>query len=235
MSQYKTIEGIRYSAELLNLATAASGEDGTGKMDMSTVEKMFAILASDNRYSELEKRTIWYIRSNFEFEKDADAHLRKEIRSWAGKRAKRNQAKSPKNTSSSASNSKTPVKVKHFDEYVNEETGEVFDTLQEWGQSILSGDAWSGLSDYLYEYDCEYIVETLDNGTTVESYQDYKRGYEVNRYMYRGCDGKVYGLYSTIYVYEHCENSDFEEFEIREKIVLMAGPKGFTHGDVYRG
>ena len=213
MSQYKTIEGIRYSAELLNLATTAAGEDGTGKIDMSTVEKMFALLSSDNRYSELEKRTVGYIRANFEFAEDADAHFRKEIRSWAGKRAKRKK-----------SGLKSSFKVKHFDEYVNEETGEVFDSLAEWGRSITPS-AWEGLQTYLYEYDCEYIVETLDDGTKVDSENDYKRGYEIRRFMYRGCDGKIYGFFIQNWDnYGEEVITEFQEFVIKEQVIYVALP-----------
>ena len=111
--------------------------------------------------------------------------------------------------------------------------GEVFATILEWGQSLPKG--WGGISDYLDEYPgCKYLVEVLDWGTTVESMQDYKRGYELNRYMYRGYDGKIYGFYVTEYVMEYTECTEFEEFEIKETKVYTAGPKGFKNGDLYR-
>ena len=163
MSRYKTIKGIRYSKELLNLADEASGPDKKQPIKLDTVKKFIQVLKSDNRYSSLEKRTIGYIRANFDFTDEANTYMRSEVRSWTGIELSDSSSTTHPTTTSSAP-SETDSKdtdtsnTQQFTEFVNEETGEVYSTILEWGKSLTK--SWSGIEDYLYEYPgCKYLTE----------------------------------------------------------------------------
>ena len=112
------------------------------------------------------------------------------------------------------------------EKFVNEGTGKIFDSLLQWGQDIVG--RGEHLKDYLSHFkNCTYIIETLDNGTIVESDPCQLSGFDYYRYMYRGCDGKIYGYYYTNYTYEEAyvgadEFSNFLEFEIRKVVTYKA-------------
>ena len=87
-SFYKQIDGVQYSRRLLDWADEAVAGRGDGRISVSDAEGLFDKLASDNRYSDLEKRTIKYIRENYNWTEAGDAFLRGAIRSWAAARAR---------------------------------------------------------------------------------------------------------------------------------------------------
>ena len=85
-SFYKQIDGVQYSRSLLNWADEAVAGRGDGRISVSDAEELFDKLASDNRYSDLEKRTIKYIRENYNWTDSGNAFLRGAVRSWAATR-----------------------------------------------------------------------------------------------------------------------------------------------------
>jgi ribosomal protein L29 len=92
-SHYKQIKGIKYSAALITKADQLVEGQGDGRISLEDTEQLYAILGTDGKYSDLEKRTLSYIRDNYKFTEQADAFLRKQIRSWAAIRGHRNSKK----------------------------------------------------------------------------------------------------------------------------------------------
>ena len=93
-SHYKQIKGIKYSAPLLSAADEMVAGQGDGRISLEDAEKLFAILGKDGKYSDLEKRSLSYVRENYTFTEAGDTFLRSQIRSWAAKRGHKNSTKS---------------------------------------------------------------------------------------------------------------------------------------------
>ena len=87
-SFYKQIDGVQYSRRLLDWADEAVAGRGDGRISVSDAEELFDRLASDSRYSDLEKRTIKYIRETYNWTEAGDAYLRGAVRSWAAAKAR---------------------------------------------------------------------------------------------------------------------------------------------------
>ena len=85
-SFYKQIDGVQYSRRLLDWADEAVAGRGDGRISVSDAEELFDVLASDSRYSDLEKRTIKYIRETYNWTDAGNAYLRGAVRSWAATR-----------------------------------------------------------------------------------------------------------------------------------------------------
>lgn len=82
-SHYRQIDGVKYSKELLDLADELVAGKGDGRISVADAERIFATLEGDGKYSDLEKRTVSYIRQNYNQTEAADTYLRGAIRSWA--------------------------------------------------------------------------------------------------------------------------------------------------------
>ena len=87
-SFYKQIDGVQYSRRILDWADEAVAGRGDGRISVSDAEELFDRLASDSRYSDLEKRTIKYIRETYNWTEAGDAFLRGAVRSWAAAKAR---------------------------------------------------------------------------------------------------------------------------------------------------
>ena len=88
-SHYKQIDGVKYSREILDMADELMGGKGDGRISVADAEKLFAQLEKDGKYTDLEKRTIAYLRdenSSYKFTDAADEAFRTKIRSWAATR-----------------------------------------------------------------------------------------------------------------------------------------------------
>jgi len=85
-SYYKFIEGKTYDRNMLDVASqAAPRKRGKPIIDMSLAQNLFQTLADRNTYTDIEKRTMKYIRENFAFTKEADTYIHSEIRKLAAK------------------------------------------------------------------------------------------------------------------------------------------------------
>ncbi len=85
---YKTIQGKQYDRALLENADAAVAGRGDGRISLDDAVSIFAQLQDSNSYTEVEKRTVSYIRTHYKFTPEADAWLRKQVRSWAASRGR---------------------------------------------------------------------------------------------------------------------------------------------------
>ena len=64
---YQSIDGVQYEKELLDLAKKHTSGRGEGKISKEEVVDLFKSAADGQGVTETEKRTLEYIRSNFDF------------------------------------------------------------------------------------------------------------------------------------------------------------------------
>ena len=91
-SHYRQINKVKYSAALLDAADEMVAGQGDGRISLEDAEKLFEMLGNDGKYSDLEKRTLAYIRDNYKFTETGDTFLRTQIRSWAAVRGHKKAA-----------------------------------------------------------------------------------------------------------------------------------------------
>ncbi len=91
---YKRIKNQNYDRELLEIADKAIAGRGDGQISLDDAEKILWAVKDNGEYTDIEKKTIHYIRDNYKFTKKADTWFRKEIRSWAA--SKKGSAKKTK-------------------------------------------------------------------------------------------------------------------------------------------
>ena len=93
-SHYKQIDGVQYSREILDMADELMAGKGDGRISIEDANTLFAQIEKDGKYSDLEKRTIAYLRddnSPYNFTDAANDALRTKIRSWAATRGHQNK------------------------------------------------------------------------------------------------------------------------------------------------
>lgn len=64
---YITIDGVNYEKELIELAKEHTTGKGEGKISKDEVKDLFKSAEDGRSVTETEKRTLGYIRKNFEF------------------------------------------------------------------------------------------------------------------------------------------------------------------------
>lgn len=64
---YKTIDGVKYEKELLDLAEKHTTGAGEGKLSKDEVAELFKSASDGQGVTDTEKETLAYIRKNFEF------------------------------------------------------------------------------------------------------------------------------------------------------------------------
>ena len=88
-SHYRQIDGVKYSAELLDIADGLVAGKGDGRISADDAADLFDKLAKDGKYTDLEKTTIAYIRSEaspYKWTEAGDKALRFAVRVWAAER-----------------------------------------------------------------------------------------------------------------------------------------------------
>ncbi|MCT8333915.1 OmpA family protein [Leptospira sp. 85282-16] len=83
-SYYRTISGKQYDNELLEIAEKAT-KRSKAPIGKNIAKTLFDAIKDGGDYTDVEKRTVKYIRDNFKFSAEADEYLRSEIRKWAAK------------------------------------------------------------------------------------------------------------------------------------------------------
>jgi len=83
---YKNIKGKNYDRKLLDLAGKLNAESRRCLFTKVDVQRLYDVVADADKYTDVEKRTMHYIRKNYKFTEAADALFRTKIRSWAAKR-----------------------------------------------------------------------------------------------------------------------------------------------------
>lgn len=93
-SYYRTIRGRTYDRELLEIVEKATKRTKS-PLSKSVARSLFQALSDGGKYTDIEKRTIQYIRSHFSFAKEADEFLRTEVRKWAAENSKSGKKRYP--------------------------------------------------------------------------------------------------------------------------------------------
>ncbi|MCG6151243.1 OmpA family protein [Leptospira bandrabouensis] len=83
-SYYRTISGKHYDNELLEIVEKAT-KRSKAPIGKNIAKTLFDAIKDGGDYTDVEKRTVKYIRDNFKFSPEADEYLRSEIRKWAAK------------------------------------------------------------------------------------------------------------------------------------------------------
>ena len=82
-SYYKNIAGKNYDREMLEIADEAIAGVGDGRISVEDAKKLLGAVKDANKYTDIEKATMKYIRENYKFTYASDQWFRKEIRKWA--------------------------------------------------------------------------------------------------------------------------------------------------------
>lgn len=85
MSQnyYKVIDGNKYDSEMIVLADQSVAGQGDGRISLEDAKLLLAGVKDANKYTDIEKATMHYIRDHYRFTEAADKWFRTQIRSWA--------------------------------------------------------------------------------------------------------------------------------------------------------
>jgi len=82
-SYYKTIDGVKYDRELLELADKLTEGQGDGRLSVDDAKQLYEEVADGDSYTDIEKDTVKYLRENYKWTDAADDWFRTEIRKWA--------------------------------------------------------------------------------------------------------------------------------------------------------
>ena len=80
---YKTIDGKDYDREMLEIADEAVAGAGDGRISIKNAQKLLGAVKDANKYTDIEKATMKYIRDNYKFTDASDQWFRTEIQKWA--------------------------------------------------------------------------------------------------------------------------------------------------------
>ncbi|UKN02576.1 hypothetical protein K6119_03500 [Paracrocinitomix mangrovi] len=84
MSYYKTIDGVKYDKEILDLADKLTAGQGDGRLSVDDAGQLLEAVKDGGTYTDIEKETMAYVRDNYQWTDAADEWFRTEIRKWAG-------------------------------------------------------------------------------------------------------------------------------------------------------
>lgn len=89
MSQdyYRIIAGKKYDNKMIEIADKAVAGRGDGRISLEDASLLIAAVKDANKYTDIEKATMRYIRDHYRFTPAADKWFRREIRRWAAIRA----------------------------------------------------------------------------------------------------------------------------------------------------
>ena len=83
MGYYKTIDGVKYDGELIELADKLTAGGKDGRISKEDAGEVLEAVKDGNSYTDIEKATVKYLRDNYKWTDAADEWFRGEIRTWA--------------------------------------------------------------------------------------------------------------------------------------------------------
>ena len=83
MSYYKQIDGKQYDGALIEAAEKAVAGQGDGRISKADAEVLLQQVKDGDKYTDVEKATVAYIREKLKWTEEADEFFRTEIRKWA--------------------------------------------------------------------------------------------------------------------------------------------------------
>ena len=81
-SYYKTIDGVQYDKEILDIADTSVAGQGDGRISLNDAEKMFSAVQDSGKYTDTEQLTMKYVRDNYKFTDEADTWFRNQVNIW---------------------------------------------------------------------------------------------------------------------------------------------------------
>jgi NACalpha-BTF3-like transcription factor len=90
MNYYKTIEGKKMDNRLIEIAREATEGAGDGRISHSDARKILAFIQDGEKFTEVERETIAYIRHHFNWTEAADEWFRDELSRWRSPSGKLN-------------------------------------------------------------------------------------------------------------------------------------------------
>ena len=83
MTYYKTIDGVNYDKELIELADKLTAGAGDGRLSRVDASELLESVKDAGVYTDVEKDTLAYLRDNYNWTDAADEWFRTQIRKWA--------------------------------------------------------------------------------------------------------------------------------------------------------
>ena len=133
---FMEIKGKKYDRELVEIAQELTEKEEEIKLEGS--KKLFLKIKDYDDYTDIEKRTVSYIRKKFKFTSEADQWLRTEIKRWGATRKRHKETKDP---TSSEFKKKTAVSVV----FTNLKDAYNWDNLNNLGEKPKSPSQWAGV------------------------------------------------------------------------------------------
>ncbi|TGK01759.1 OmpA family protein [Leptospira langatensis] len=84
---YVTIKGKKFDRGLIELADEATSGKRDGRISINDAKRLLNAVKDNNTYTDIEKKTMEYIRENYKFTEKADEWFRTEIRKWAAEKS----------------------------------------------------------------------------------------------------------------------------------------------------
>ena len=199
---FMEIKGKKYDRELIETAQELTEKEEEIKLEGS--KKLFLKMKDYGDYTDIEKRTVSYIRKEFKFTSEADQWLRSEIRRWGATRNK--ETKDP---TSSELKRKTVVSAV----FTNLKDAYNWDNLNNLGEKPKTPSQWAGVllsivfvlgilsgvayglkwSDQETQWDNEGLCAV--HGTVIDEYGNTLEGVKVeigDKKTYTNKQGKYY-------------------------------------------
>ena len=133
---FMDIKGKKYDRELIEIAQELTEKEEEIKLEGS--KKLFLKIKDYDDYTNIEKRTVSYIRKKFKFTNEANQWLRTEIKRWS---ATRNRHKETKDPTSSEFKRKTVVSAV----FTNLKDAYNWDNLNNLGEKPKTPSQWAGV------------------------------------------------------------------------------------------
>ncbi|HIM86571.1 MAG TPA: carboxypeptidase regulatory-like domain-containing protein, partial [Candidatus Poseidoniales archaeon] len=130
------IEGKKYDRELIEIAQELTEKEEEIKLEGS--KKLFLKIKDYDDYTDIEKRTVSYIRKKFKFTSEANQWLRTEIKRWSATRKRHKETKDP---TSSEFKKKTVVSAV----FTNLKDAYNWDNLNNLGEKPKTPSQWAGV------------------------------------------------------------------------------------------
>lgn len=119
MSYYRTINGKQYDRELLEIVEKAA-KRSKAPLGKNVAKTLFEAIVDGNEYTDVEKRTVKYIRDTFKFTEESDEYLRTEIRKWAAKISVPSSKKKPAKKTETVKKSSRNTKAKKVESFFSD-------------------------------------------------------------------------------------------------------------------
>ena len=133
---FMEIKGKKYDRELIEIAQELTEKEEEIKLEGS--KKLFLKIKDYDDYTDIEKRTVSYIRKKFKFTSEASQWLITEIKRWGATRKRHKETKDP---TSSEFKRKTAVSMV----FTNLKDAYNWDNLNNLGEKTKSPSQWAGV------------------------------------------------------------------------------------------